>query len=81
MRTLTENLSAISKQVFIIEATNDQAQISVSTENIHTFVTEIETQLGLEAQHHQLMKLTGMLDEHPEGWDGECACKECMSRE
>ncbi|KKK49369.1 hypothetical protein LCGC14_3135800, partial [marine sediment metagenome] len=19
--------------------------------------------------------------EHPEGWDGECACKECMSRE
>lgn len=27
----------------------------------------------------QLLKLTRLLDEHPEGWDGPCECATCMS--
>jgi hypothetical protein len=30
-------------------------------------------------ERDQLLEMTRMLDEHPEGYDGPCACKLCCS--
>jgi len=77
MKTMAENLLAIHAQAFIIEASSDHERIKACTENIHVFASDIEIQMGLAAQHNKLVKLTTMLDEHPEGWDGECHCQTC----
>ncbi len=38
-----------------------------------------EQKRGLEEENAGLLKLTELLDEHPEGYDGPCLCKLCMS--
>jgi len=42
-------------------------------------LAKIWEMLGLTDAHDLLLKLTGMLDEHPEGWDGDCACLSCLN--
>lgn len=80
-RTVAGNLAAIHVEAFMIEAADKVETIKARAENIHTFAAEIEEQLGIADKHRDLMKLTAMLDEHPEGWSGDCACRECMSTE
>lgn len=41
-------------------------------------VWDIREQLGFHTHEDLLIKLTMMLDEHPEEWDGPCMCKMCL---
>jgi hypothetical protein len=33
----------------------------------------------IERERDQLLEMTRQLDEHPEGYDGPCLCRLCMS--
>lgn len=37
------------------------------------------TQEHLKAVEADMLKITALLTEHPEGYDGPCACAECLS--
>jgi hypothetical protein len=43
-------------------------------------VKELETDRDMwKGERNQLLDMTMMLDEHPEGYDGACLCKLCQS--
>ncbi len=45
-----------------------------------TCVAELEADRdGWKAERNMLIEMTRKLDEHPEGYDGPCLCKLCMS--
>ena len=45
---------------------------------IENLIIEMQDLLGLTAKDDLLKELTGMLDEHPDGWEGDCYCTTCI---
>ena len=48
-------------------------------EEIYEAATRIYCAIGLNGRDSLMMELSGKLQEHPEGWEGECFCVECLN--
>lgn len=59
----------------------DAAIVKDSVKKIMVANTSIGDLTGANAQHALLMEITGMMDCHPEGWEGDCNCNECRTAE
>ncbi len=72
-------LNDISVKASMILMSNPSDAIKGYTEDIMRDANAINESFGRNVEHRKIMELTGMLNEHPEGWDGECGCKTCLN--
>ena len=78
MCNVSKDLSEIIVKAMVIESSTKDPKIKEHAVDCMAAVTRINERLGLNAAHELMLELTRMLDEHPEGWQGDCECVTCM---
>jgi len=83
--TVDSLLQEIVVKAGVIQLEADSKEHNLDWKKIHELGQDIaiavwsaRKQLGFHDHENQLIDLTMMLDEHPEGWEGPCMCKMCL---
>ncbi len=81
LETVSDCLASIAVSLTILQSEMNRTCINAELGKIHAAVGQIEEILGLAKKHDLLMELTGLLEEHPDGWEGDCICPDCLRNE
>lgn len=75
---VSRQLSEIVIKATMITNTTEDPIVKRDAGDCIAAASAISQQLGLDDAHELMMELTRLLDEHPEGWEGDCECKSCV---